>query len=125
MDLSTAYKSHVEWRVLLKNAIRTGEKLDVANIKRDDCCDLGKWLHGEGKGLYGTKPEFVKLVEVHHVFHRETAIVATAINELDHDTANEMMDMSRAFGRASLDVGTAINALKVAVGYRCNPTINT
>jgi hypothetical protein len=115
MDLSTAYKTHVQWRIQLKEAIRTGEKLDVATIKRDDCCDLGKWLHGQGKGLYGAKPEFVKLVETHYVFHLETAIVANAINALDHQTAIEMMDMSRAFGRASLEVGMAINALKAAI----------
>ena len=115
MDLGTAYKTHVQWRIQLKEAIRTGGKLDVPTIKRDDCCDLGKWLHGQGKGLYGTKPEFVKLVEMHYVFHRETAIVANAINELDREAATEMMDMSRAFGRASLEVGMAINALKGAI----------
>jgi hypothetical protein len=62
------------------------------------------------------KPEFVRLVEMHYVLGLETAIVPNTINELDRQAATEMLDMSRAFGRASLEVGMAVDALKVAIG---------
>lgn len=115
LTLQDALKAHHQWKVRLQEALDRGEKLDVDTIKRDDCCALGKWLHGEGRRLYGARVEFVNLVEKHKEFHFVTGTVAGIINGKDFALAKAMLVSSNHFGRASIDVGIAINALKDAV----------
>ncbi len=47
MDLDQAVAKHAEWKVKFRKAISAKEQLDTASIAKDNCCELGKWLHGE------------------------------------------------------------------------------
>lgn len=49
MDLNNAIAKHSEWKTKLRSAITRKETLDASTISKDNCCDLGKWLHGEAK----------------------------------------------------------------------------
>ena len=80
IDLDAAIKKHAEWKIKLRAAIMHQEQLDSAEIAKDHCCELGKWLHGDGKALFGAKPEFKSLVGLHKTFHGEAAKVAELIN---------------------------------------------
>ena len=113
--LDNAFSTHALWKAKLLAAVESGEKLDVATIKRDDCCDLGKWLYSEGQRNFGTKPEFISLLEKHKDFHSITGIVAGIVNEKDDVLAKAMMGGSSQFGSASMEVGVAILRLKKAV----------
>ncbi|MGB3631895.1 MAG: CZB domain-containing protein, partial [Terracidiphilus sp.] len=42
--------------------------LNAATVAKDDRCELGKWLRGEGS-RYAQSPEFAKLVTDHARFH--------------------------------------------------------
>ena len=53
MDLSHAIESHINWRMKFRKAISNHESMDIATISKDNCCELGKWLHAEGKTKYG------------------------------------------------------------------------
>ena len=53
MDLNEAIQAHSEWKMKLRSAIQSRTQLDAATIARDDCCALGKWLHGESRAQYG------------------------------------------------------------------------
>lgn len=114
-SLDTAFKAHHDWKLALQQAIEQGEVLDVENIKRDDCCALGTWLHSDGKIRYGKHPEFVDLVAKHKDFHEITSVVARIINGKDFETATAMLSASNQFGRASREVGMAIIALRNVV----------
>jgi hypothetical protein len=115
LTLERAFAAHQEWKARLKQSVLSGETLDVSTIRRDDCCALGQWLHGEGHALYGTRPEFCKLVYKHGGFHLVASVVAGIINAGKHEEAIEMLQDFSHFSTASAEVGIAIMALKNAL----------
>jgi hypothetical protein len=115
LTLDKALSAHAEWKARLRAAAQAKETLDLDTIRRDDCCDLGRWLYADGQRLYGTKPEFVHLVDKHKEFHLVTGMVAGIINGKDFETSKSMIEGSSQFASASMDVGMAILKLKKAV----------
>lgn len=49
MDLTQAVAKHAEWKTKFHGAIIKKEQMDAPTIGKDNCCELGKWLHGEAK----------------------------------------------------------------------------
>lgn len=115
MDLNSASQAHAEWKVKLRMAIAKKESLDAATISKDNCCALGKWLHGEAKGQFGKFPAYLDCVSKHAEFHREAGKVASAINAADFDRASKMLDAGTPYAHATSAVSSAILGLKKAV----------
>jgi len=115
LDFDGAIKAHQQWRIKLRNAILKGEKLDVATIRRDDCCALGKWIYGAGGQRYGQLPLFSQLVEQHKTFHLETGRVAELVNAGKTEEANRLLQGGSPFIRAGRAVVETLNRLKQAV----------
>jgi methyl-accepting chemotaxis protein len=112
MDLSEAMKAHAEWKVKFRTAIAKKETLDVATISADNCCALGKWLHGESKIKYGRLKSHADCVARHAMFHKEAGKIARTINEMKYVEAEAMMNPSTPFFTASNNVIVAITSLK-------------
>ena len=112
MDLGAAIDAHMQWRVKLKAAISRREQLDAATIAQDSKCELGKWLAGEGRSQFGSKPEFQKLVASHRLFHTTAGKVATAANAGKTVEAESLL--GGAFQTQSQDTVAAIQACKKA-----------
>jgi methyl-accepting chemotaxis protein len=115
MDLDVASTAHSEWKVKLRLAIAKQEKLDAATIALDNCCPLGKWLHGEAKGLFTSLPAYKDCMAKHAVFHREAGKVALMINAGNFGAASKMLEAGTPYALASTSVGSAILGLKKAV----------
>jgi hypothetical protein len=115
LTLDTALHAHQQWKNRLQNAVKSGDILDVETIGRDDCCDLGKWLHSNGREHYGHAPEFIKLLDEHRNFHTVASIVANIINGRDYEQVKSLLSGSSQFSSASTDVALAILHLKSAV----------
>ena len=112
MKLDNAILAHHVWKNKLRAAIASKSQLDVDSFSRDDCCDIGQWLYGEGIALHASKPEFSGLLEKHKAFHVEAGKVATQINAANYGNAGHMIDSGTPFAAASLAVAQAVNALK-------------
>lgn len=112
IDLDKAAAAHLEWKVKLIRAAETAETLDVATISADNCCPLGKWLHGDAKRQYGAKRTLSVLTRAHAQFHCEAGKVADTINRKDMRRARAMMESGTPFARASQEVGVALQNLK-------------
>ncbi len=113
-DFSTAIAAHSQWKTKLRNAAQAGEQLDVATISRDDCCPLGKWLHGGGRA-WSHKPSFVELVNRHQAFHTEVGRVAKLINAGQSQRAAAMLEGGTPYAQATQGVIMAMQALKTDV----------
>jgi aerotaxis receptor len=111
-DLKDAIDAHVQWRSRLRNAAAHGVELDPATISRDDCCPLGKWLHGEGRGRWGSRPQFTELVQRHAAFHREAGAVARMVMDGRRDEALAALGAGTAYTQATQATLLAINALQ-------------
>lgn len=112
MDLDSAIGKHAEWKVKFRNAISKQEQMDAATLAKDNCCDLGKWLHGEGKASFGRLASHAECIKKHAEFHREAAKVATAINAKKYAEADAMIGSASTYAKASSAVGVAVMQLK-------------
>jgi len=114
MDLDSAIKAHAQWKMTFRSAISNKQRLDAATIAKDDCCELGKWLHGEARGQLGGKPQYATLLQRHKEFHTEAGKVAALINSNQFDRASQAIENGTPFAGASNDVGVAVIALRKA-----------
>lgn len=112
MDLDSAIGQHAEWKMKFRNAISKQESMDAATIAKDNCCDLGKWLHGESKASLGRLTSHAECVKKHAAFHVEAAKVATAINAKKYAEAEAMIAGGTIYAQVSSAVGVAIIQLK-------------
>lgn len=71
LNFRTAIEAHQKWKVRLQAVIDgdTSETLSVEEVSRDDCCVLGKWIHGAGKQKFGQNELFESLQTNHAHFH--------------------------------------------------------
>ncbi len=117
MDLESAAGKHAEWKVKFRAAITKKEQMDVASICKDNCCELGKWLHAEGKAAHGHVSEFAQVIAKHRDFHVEAGKVASLINWQKYDEAERMLS-SPTYSAASTDVVSALLRLKKVISTR-------
>lgn len=116
MDLDLAIATHTEWKTRLLAAITNNETLDTATIAKDNCCDLGKWLHGDSKSRFGTLASHASCIDKHAKFHIEASKVAAAINTRKYAHAQTMLEPGTAYSDASSAVKLAILDLKSQAG---------
>jgi hypothetical protein len=92
MDFDGAIKAHTSWMIRLFSYSRgtSKETLDFLTIQKDNLCDLGKWLHGEGR-KYATHPEFGELVRAHASFHRSAASILELIDQGKNTKAEQLL----------------------------------
>lgn len=116
MDLDHALAKHTEWKTRLLAAIASNETLDTATIAKDNCCELGQWLHGDAKVQFGTLTSHANCVAKHAAFHIEASKVAAAINTRKYTDAQTMLEPGTTYSYASSAVKLAILNLKTQAG---------
>ena len=112
MDLNNAVQKHAEWKIKLRSAISKHQQMDVATLSRDDCCELGEWLHGDAKMRFGKLGAHADCVHKHQVFHQEVAKVATAVNAGRYVHAEALLGAGSGFVKASSALSVAFMQLR-------------
>ena len=107
MNLDNAVQTHAQWKTKLRSAIAKHEQLDLVTLSRDDCCELGKWLHGEGRTSYGRLTSHNDCLSKHLVFHSEVTKIARTVNSKQFEAAEVMLGAGTTYAKAS-------NALSVS-----------
>ncbi len=113
--LESAEQWHQQWKDRLRYAIAERECLDPVVIRRDDCCDLGKWLYSDGYKSYWGKPEFQDLLMHHREFHMLAGAISEIINDKQYDLATAYLSNDTQFAHASNEVSQAIRRLETAM----------
>ncbi len=108
MHLGNAIAAHDEWKTTFRTAITKNETLDATAISDDNCCELGKWLYGEGKTLFGKLPMHAHCVATHKIFHHEAGAIAEAINAKQFIESDNMLSAHAHFSLTSLALTAAI-----------------
>lgn len=116
MDLDHAIQKHAEWKTHFRKAITQHETMDTATIGKDNCCELGKWLHGEGKVKLGKLATHSNCLNKHAAFHVEAGKVAEMINKKMFANAEGMLAVGSTYTNASNAVALAITQLKKEAG---------
>ena len=84
MDYDELAFSHLAWVANLWDRICDDKPIDLDEIGRDDACQLGKWLRGEGQA-YKSHPQFAELEETHARFHQCAKRAAAEAQDNDKD----------------------------------------
>jgi len=116
VDFSIAIQKPAEWKYKVRSAMISLEPMDVATISKDNCCDIGKWLHGEAKTLYGHLAGYEKCLSAHAAFHVEAGKIAALINSKKKDEVEHQLASGTPYAEASKKVGVAIVELKNEIG---------
>jgi len=111
IDVDSIIDGHRQWKVKLREAIDTGDKVDVATLLRDDCCGLGKWIYGDGQRLR-ERASFVALVNNHAHFHQVAGQVGQLINDGCYAQAEDALAPNTPFTAATNDVVMVLSAAK-------------
>lgn len=111
MNFDDAIAAHIKWKVRLTQFIdgTSTEQLRSDTVCRDNLCDLGKWIYGEG-AAFDSKPHYKDLVDKHAKFHRCAADVVKKVET--SDKAGAKLLLSGPFAAASRETVTAIMELK-------------
>ena len=111
MNFDDAIAAHIKWKVRLTQFIdgTSTEQLNSATICKDNLCDLGKWIYGEG-AQYKAAPHYKDLVAKHANFHLCAADVVKKVEANDKAGAKALL--AGPFSNASKETVTAIMELK-------------
>jgi hypothetical protein len=71
LDIDMAVSAHENWKLRLSAFLdgASTEHFSAEEICFDDRCDLGRWIHGDGKARLGSFPGFTALMGHHKMFH--------------------------------------------------------
>ena len=111
MNFDDAIAAHIKWKVRLTQFIDgTGtEKLQSALVCKDNLCDLGKWIYGDG-AKYKAASHYQDLVKKHANFHVCAGDVVKKVE--GGDKAGAKAALGGPFAAASKETVTAIMELK-------------
>lgn len=85
--------SHVMWKQRLLQHMdgESENKLDPTVVRRDDLCELGKWIYADGTAY--TQAEHFELVKDNHAhFHAFAARIVELADAGDQTTARELLN---------------------------------
>ena len=116
MDLAQAISTHQDYKLRLSLFVMTGagEAPNPENCSRDDRCELGLWILGEGAERFGATTEHASLKAIHTQFHRCAGTVVQAALAGDREGAKKLLERDLFF--LSTEVVVAINRMKVLAG---------
>ena len=101
LNFDSAIHKHTLWKSRFRAAISQDATLDVAAIEKDDCCELGRWLAGDGNSRFSKLTNYAHCVLSHAAFHKEAGRVARLINEKKYTEAEAMLGEESPFSRLS------------------------
>lgn len=112
MSPKDAIAAHVNWKLRI-HALLSGklaDKLDPTAIARDNVCELGKWLHGEGKSTMPAATH-AELAAAHASFHKEAARIVSEVYA-GNKVGLEAIDMNAPFGKMTTRVVGILSKLE-------------
>ncbi len=112
MDFNECIKAHSDCKMKLVAAIAEKARLEVATIAKNNCGNLGKWLHGESRVHCGPLVSHNECIRHHTEFHRQASRVAAVINEGRYAEAQHMLGSGTSYFTASQEAVMTIGKLK-------------
>jgi methyl-accepting chemotaxis protein len=112
MNIDAAIRAHSDWKMKLARYLRHPDRsLSATEVSRDTVCELGCWLHGEGRKLQHL-PEYQTLKAAHLAFHRAAGDIVRRADAGEKMTEAVALGSSSAYTQASGEVTMSLLALR-------------
>jgi len=117
MDFEQAISAHSDWkRKLTAYLLNPDGTLKSADVARDNKCELGRWLDGEGAKFSSLK-QFSSLKTEHARFHKAAADIVSRADRGDKVSDDVALGAHSEFGKASTSVVQALMNIMSAVSH--------
>lgn len=104
MDFNEAIRVHAGWKMKLQQYLTNPDgSINPTDLAKDNLCDLGKWLHGEGR-IYAKHPEYAQLVQEHQSFHKAASEIVSRKHKGEEVKQDTALGGSSPFSRCSSQV---------------------
>lgn len=114
MDFLEQAHQHGLVRDELTAAISARRKVDAAVLRSDKLCEMGCWLHGEGRRAWAGNHAFLSLHETHRTFHTIAAGIADQINREQFADAQRALRGGMPLAQALADLTASLRRMKAA-----------
>jgi len=100
-EITKAIDAHAAWKVWLSSAIESGKvDADVADVRKNNVCALGKWLYGSTIPAH-LDPNYIIVREIHANFHECAGRILELVLAGKKAQADAMMALDGARNRAA------------------------
>lgn len=115
-QVNKALAAHSMWKQRLRDAVATGHSdFQVEKVKRDDCCEFGKWLYACPEEVK-TGKHWSCVKDLHATFHREAGgILEKALGGKKEEANKEIETTASVFGKTSVLLSDALLQWKFSV----------
>ncbi|MCC6537355.1 MAG: CZB domain-containing protein [Bryobacterales bacterium] len=118
MDFDQIIVAHSNWKKRFVAHLEGKEKLVADVVAKDNVCDFGKWLYGEGRA-HANRAEYLAARDAHAAFHKTAATaLSQAAGVLSKDEALALVGLRSDYSRASANCIAALTALRDSVNGR-------
>ncbi|MEZ5701970.1 MAG: methyl-accepting chemotaxis protein [Burkholderiaceae bacterium] len=104
-------QEHQQFVVDMRNAVMRKLRVDADRIKREDCCQLGRWLASPASQRYSHAPAFRELVGHHGAVHRQLGMAASATNEGRYPDVLAMLEPGQTLQKSNRALVAAFKAV--------------
>jgi hypothetical protein len=111
LAITNAISAHGAWIGRFRRFFSGQEKLDAAVVSKNDQCDFGKWLNGEGKGLLDGA-SYQQIHKLHTEFHKIAGEVVRKVERGDVAGGKAAIEKTGEFGKASAVLTAAMMAAR-------------
>jgi hypothetical protein len=112
MDIDSAIRAHAAWKLKLSLYIKNPDgSLDPNVVGRDNHCDLGKWIYGEGARL-AADPQFSQLKVAHSQFHRAAGNIIRRADAGENVSADISLSADSDYGCSSQKVTSLLMSMR-------------
>jgi hypothetical protein len=112
MDLDNAISVHVQWKSKLSAFIaRPDNSLNADSVAKDNQCELGQWLYGEGRA-HSKLPEFAQLTVNHARFHKAAGNLIQKVQSGESVTEEIALGSKSEYAAASNAVVGSLMSMK-------------
>lgn len=94
LDIDNAISSHENWKIRLEAYLagHSSEDMRPEVVCREDCCDLGRWLNGDGRTQLGNYPVYGVLLARHKNFHIQASNVVSLVQSQQPERAERTLN---------------------------------
>ncbi len=120
-NLLLHFEKHLDWMRQLTAAVAARDRHAMPEAHHE-CCEFGKWLHGEGARLVRDRSHYTHLVELHAAMHGLVPEIGRFIGQ--SDDSRPLYALLKKAENYSLDMGNEIsllNSMVIMIHYNKDP----
>lgn len=118
-QITKAIGAHGQWKFRLIDAIGKGSsEFDPENVKFDNRCEFGHWLHKGMSAEDRNNRHYTTIVEMHAAFHKIAANILREATTGNTSEAKRLIDRGSEYSDLSTEMTLALMAWKKELSSR-------